>query len=320
MDISDLTEKEKGFINVIKMIGNRKTSFWLVCCLIALGALRLPPSDGNTAYSWSQIQGGELSYRTRSRDSLYAIAGRLGQRWEYLARTNELQPPFALTVGKTLVVNNRHIFPQSSINEGLLLNLPGHMIYLFADGNVVKRFPVAIGRPDWPTPEGYFAIMGKYKNPTWTVPQSIQEEMQKEGRLVVEKVPPGPDNPLGKYWLPLSAAGYGIHSTIWPESIGHSTSHGCIRMLPEDIGELFSYVKPGTSVSIVYEPIKLAQAPDKKIYLEVHPNVYQKRLTYRDHAQSLAQKQGLTDRVDWARATGVLAEQNGVAEEISKTK
>ena len=64
--------------------------------------------------------------------------------------------------------------------------------------------------------------------------------MQKEGKLVVEKVPPGPNNPLGKYWLPLSAPGYGIHSTLWPESIGHSTSHGCIRMLPEDIGDAVS--------------------------------------------------------------------------------
>ncbi len=261
-----------------------------------------------------------MSYRTRNGDSLYAIAGRLGQRWEYLARTNDLQPPFALSIGKTLQINNRHIFPQSSVSEGLLLNLPGHMIYLFANGTLVKRFPVAIGRPDWQTPNGTFTIMGKFKNPTWTVPQSIQEEMQKEGRLVVEKVPPGPDNPLGKYWLPLSAAGYGIHSTIWPESIGHSTSHGCIRMLPEDIGELFPYIKPGTPISIIYEPIKLAQTPDKKIFLEVHPNVYQKQLSYWNHAQALAQKQGLTAQVDWAKVAGVLAEQNGVAEEITKTK
>jgi len=300
-------------------LSNQKFKYgWLVFCLFVLGALGLPPAYGNTAFSWSQIQGGELSYRTRNRDSLYAIAGRLGQRWEYLARTNELQPPFALSIGKTLLVNNRHIFPQSSLNEGLLLNLPGHMIYLFANGNLVKRYPVAIGRPDWPTPQGNFVVLGKIKNPTWTVPQTIQEEMQKEGRLAVEKVPPGPDNPLGKYWLPLSAAGYGIHSTIWPESIGHSTSHGCIRMLPEDIGELFPYIKPGTPISIIYEPIKLALTPDKKIFLEVHPNVYQKRLSYWDHAQALAQKQGLTAQVDWAMAASVLAEQIGVAVEITK--
>jgi L,D-transpeptidase ErfK/SrfK len=110
------------------------------------------------------------------------------------------------------------------------------------------------------------------------------------------------------------------HSTIWPESIGHSTSHGCIRMLPEDIGELFPSIKPGTPISIIYEPIKLALTPDKKIFLEVHPDVYQKRFSYWDYAQALVQKQGLTDQVDWARAASVLAERTGVAEEITKTK
>lgn len=292
----------------------------MIFLIFVFSLLGVLPAFGNSEFSWSLIQGGELSYRTRNRDSLYAIAGRFGQRWEYLARLNELQPPFALSVGKPLRVNTRHLFPQSSLTEGLLLNLPGHMVYLFANGSVAKRYPVAIGRPDWPTPQGNFLILGKIMNPTWTVPQTIQEEMQKEGKLVVEKVPPGPDNPLGKYWIPLSAAGYGIHSTIWPESIGHSTSHGCIRMLPEDIGELFPYIKSGTPIAIIYEPIKLALTPDKKIFLEVHPNVYQKPFSYWDRFRALVQKQGLTARIDWERTAAVLAEQTGVAEDITKTK
>jgi L,D-transpeptidase ErfK/SrfK len=329
-----LTEKEKGFIKVLKMkpaikkrfgriYASRTIAFPVLIMVSFLFAQNLAVSlsaQEDPDLSWSLIQGGELSYRIRSRDSLYAIAGRFGQRWEYLARINELQPPFALSVGKSLRVNNRHLFPQSLVTEGLLLNLPGHMIYLVANGSVTKRYPVAIGRTDWPTPEGNFLILGKVTNPTWTVPQTIQEEMQKEGKLVVEKVPPGPDNPLGKYWLPLSAAGYGIHSTIWPESIGHSTSHGCIRMLPEDIEALFPSIKAGTPIAIIYQPIKLDQTPDKKIFLEVHPNVYQKRFSYWDRARALAQKKGLTALVDWNRAATVLAEQSGVAEDITRIK
>jgi L,D-transpeptidase ErfK/SrfK len=332
--VSCLTENKKGFIKGLKMNSAERNCFGrnfggrrevspaalMVCFLFALSAAGPLSAHGKTDFFWSLIQGGELSYRTRNRDSLYAIAGRLGQRWEYLARLNELQPPFALSVGKPLRVNNRHLIPQSSLTEGLLLNLPGHMIYLFANGRVAKRYPVAIGRPDWPTPQGNFLISGKVTNPTWNVPQTIQEEMQKEGKLVLEKVPPGPDNPLGKYWLPLSAPGYGIHSTIWPESIGHSTSHGCIRMLPEDIEALFPYIKAGTPIAIIYEPIKLALTPDKKIFLEVHPNVYQKPFSYWDRVRTLAQKQGLTARVDWDLAATVLAEQTGVAEEITKSK
>jgi L,D-transpeptidase ErfK/SrfK len=264
------------------------------------------------------LQGGEGLYSIRSRDSLYSIAGRLGQRWEYLARLNELQPPFALSVGQKLQINNRHIVLSSTLKDGLLLNLPGHMIYLFSNGNLVKRFPVAIGRPDWPTPEGNFAIIGKQKNPVWTVPKSIQEELRQEGRVVLEKVAPGPDNPLGKYWLPLSAPGYGIHSTIWPESIGHSTSHGCIRMLPEDIADLFPLVQAGTPVAIVYEPIKLTPTVDGRVFLEVHPNVYQKRLVYADRLQDLVKRLGLADQFDWNKAATVLAEQSGVAVDVSR--
>jgi L,D-transpeptidase ErfK/SrfK len=264
-----------------------------------------------------QMLGGESLYNARSRDSLYSIAGRLGQRWEYLARLNELQPPFALSIGQKLQINNRHIALSPTPTDGLLINLPGHMIYLFNNGALVKRFPVAIGRPDWPTPEGNFTLVGKQKNPVWTVPRSIQEELRKEGRLVMEKVPPGPDNPLGKYWLPLSAPGYGIHSTIWPESIGHSTSHGCIRMLPEDIADLFPLVQSGTPVAIVYEPIKLAPA-DGRVYLEVHPNVYQKRPVYQERLEALVKRFGLSDQVDWTKAAAVLAEQAGVAEDISR--
>ncbi|MCU0580437.1 MAG: L,D-transpeptidase family protein [Desulfobacterota bacterium] len=291
--------------------------------------LRLMLIGGALAGAWAEaearvektrppLQGGEGLYNARSRDSLYAIAGRLGQRWEYLARLNELQPPFALSIGQKLQINNRHIVPSAALTDGLLLNLPGHMIYLYNNGTLIRRFPVAIGRPDWPTPEGNFTLVGKQKNPVWTVPKSIQEELRKEGRVVLDKVPPGPDNPLGKYWLPLSTPGYGIHSTIWPESIGHSTSHGCIRMLPEDIAGLFPLVQSGTPVAIVYEPIKLTAADDGRVFLEVHPNVYQKRLVYPERLQTLVRRFGLAEQVDWNKAAAVLAEQAGVAEDISR--
>jgi L,D-transpeptidase ErfK/SrfK len=296
--------------------GFKKILFYLLWICGVLTGVGLD-GEARIEKAGPQLQGGEALYSARLRDSLYSIAGRLGQRWEYLARRNELQPPFALAIGQRLQINNRHIVPPASIADGLLLNLPGHMIYLFSGGNLVKKFPVAIGRPDWPTPEGNFTIAGKQKNPVWTVPRSIQEELRKEGKLVLEKVPPGPDNPLGKYWLPLSAPGYGIHSTIWPESIGHSTSHGCIRMLPEDLEGLFPLLQSGTPLAIVYEPIKLAAA-DGRVFLEVHPNVYQKRLAYPERLQDLVKRFGLTEQVDWSKAAAVLAEQAGVAEDIGR--
>ncbi len=143
--------------------------------------------------------------------------------------------------------------------------------------------------------------------------------MKREGKVVMEKVPPGPDNPLGKYWIPLSVPGYGIHSTIWPESIGHSTSHGCIRMATEDIENLFRRIKSGTAITIVYEPLKLALTSEQKIFLEVHPNTYQKSFSYWNHLSQLAHQNGLSGRIDWGKVVQVLNQRNGLAEEITRS-
>jgi L,D-transpeptidase ErfK/SrfK len=267
---------------------------------------------------FSEVQGEEKVYAVKTKDSLYSISGRDGSNWEYLAKRNNLIFPYKLSVGQKLVINNRHIIPQNQITDGLLLNIPGHMLYFFEQGILIKRFPVGLGRPDWPTPAGVFVVRGKYKNPTWTVPKSIQEEMKREGKAVLEKVPPGPDNPLGKYWMPLSVPGYGIHSTIWPESIGHSTSHGCIRMTTEDIENLFRRIKSGTPISIVYEPLKLALTSDHKIFLEAHPNTYQKSFSYWNHVNQLVHQNGLSGRIDWDKVVRVLNERNGLAEEITR--
>ncbi len=294
---------------------------WLVFFSILFGASGTSPAWSKTYQpSWpifSEVQGGESWYVVKKNDSLYSISGRDGSDWQYLAQINNLITPYKLSVGQRLKINNRHIIPQVQITDGLLLNIPGHMLYLFEQGVLTQRYPVGVGRPDWPTPVGFFKIMGKRKNPTWTVPKSIQEEIIREGKIFSEKVPPGPDNPLGKYWLPLSIAGYGIHATIWPESIGHSTTHGCIRMITEDIENLYSRIKPGTPITIVYETLKMAMTSDNKIFLEAHPNTYQKPFSYWDHFKKLSDGKGLSGQVDWAKAAQVLKKRNGIAEEIT---
>lgn len=281
----------------------------------------LPLQAATYRLSWplfSDVRGGEYTYLVRKKDSLYAISGKEGIAWEYLVEINRLLPPYSLSVGQKLLVNNRHIYPRLPIRDGLLLNIPGHMLYVFENGEISRRFPVGVGRPDWPTPLGTFRITGKFMNPTWTVPKSIQEEMMREGKVVKEKVPPGPDNPLGKYWLPLSVAGYGLHATPWPESVGHSTSHGCIRMVTEDIAWLYEHITVGTLLTIVYEPLKMALVSDGKIFLEVHPNTYQKPIAYTEQVRQLAQRNNLSERIDWAKANQVLKRRYGVAEDITR--
>ena len=307
------------FALIIRMKKRPRILFWTFLLLFSGSWSQAGPVSAYQP-SWpvfSEVEGGEHWYVVQSKDSLYSISGRYGSTWQYLAIRNRLFPPFKLNRGQRLVVNDRHIIPLNQIKDGLLLNIPGHMLYYFEQGVMVKRYPVGLGRWDWPTPTGSFTITGRVKNPTWTVPKSIQEEMKREGKFVLEKVPPGSDNPLGKYWLPLSIPGYGIHATIWPESIGHSTSHGCIRMITEDIEDLYGRIKSGLPITIVYEPIKLAVNPDKKIFLEAHANTYQKQFSYWDHVQKLAGQNGLTDRIDWSKVFRILNDRIGIADEIT---
>ncbi|MEW6187267.1 MAG: L,D-transpeptidase family protein, partial [Thermodesulfobacteriota bacterium] len=277
-----LADKPRGYFRkaFISGLGLPQTLLLTVgfFCTCALFSFSLAAAYQPSWPVFSEVRGGEYVYVVKKKDSLYAISGKEGTRWQYLAEINNLLPPFHLSVGQKLTVNNRHIFPQNQKKEGLLLNIPGHMLYLFENGEISQRFPVGVGRPDWPTPTGSFRIIGKFKNPTWKVPKSIQEEMEREGKVILEKVPPGPDNPLGKFWLPLSLGGYGIHATPWPESVGHSTSHGCIRMVTKDIESLYNLIRPGTPLTIVYEPLKLAVTSEGRIFLEIHPNTYQKPL------------------------------------------
>jgi L,D-transpeptidase ErfK/SrfK len=83
-------------------------------------------------------------------------------------------------------------------------------------------------------------------------------------------VPPGPDNPLGAYAMTLSLPGYLIHGTNKPAGVGMRSSHGCIRLYPEDIEALFGRVGRGTEVRLVNQPV-LAAWHEGELYLEVHP-------------------------------------------------
>ena len=79
-------------------------------------------------------------------------------------------------------------------------------------------------------------------------------------------MPPGFKNPLGHYYMETSASGIGIHATNNPYSIGCYVSHGCIRMLPQEMAQLFPQVAVGTPVKIIYRPIKLAVTPEGRVF------------------------------------------------------
>ena len=176
--------------------------------------------------------------------------------------------------GAPVTIPSHYVLPDAP-RRGLVLNLPEMRIYHFsgsADGGptMVDTYPVSVGRMDWKTPLGETRIVRKQRDPSWHPPESVKREAEVEGESVPDVVPPGPDNPLGAYALRLGLPGYLIHGTNKPYGVGMRVTHGCVRLLPEDIEELFGRVNVGTRVQIVNQPVKTGWH-DGVLYVEVHP-------------------------------------------------
>jgi len=263
---------------------------------------------------FTEVSERTMDYQVRQGDTVLAIAGRYGADWQQVARTNGLSNPDRITPGWRLMVETRRIVP--AVRErGVVINLPEAMLYYFEQGRLVFQAGVGLGKPGrWRTPTGTFTIISKERHPTWEVPRSIQQEMEAEGRVVLTRVPPGPDNPLGEFWLGLSIPGYGIHGTIAPSSIGQFWSHGCIRLHPDDIRQLFAIVVVGTPGELVYEPVKVAVSAGL-VYLEAHPDVYGFKWPPLSDIEAALRRQEVP--MDWHRVTAVVAKRTRMAEVVS---
>src|SRR5207244_8189993 len=123
-----------------------------------------------------------------------------------LAESGRLRP------GMVRMVSDRHVVSRRG-GDDIVIDLADRRLYWFEHGRLEARFPVGIGRIDWATPPGRYRIVGRREDPVWRVPASIQAGMRARREPVVSAVGPGPDNPLGKYWIQLSTPGYGLHGT-----------------------------------------------------------------------------------------------------------
>ncbi|MEJ8675042.1 L,D-transpeptidase [Chromobacterium amazonense] len=169
--------------------------------------------------------------------------------------------------------------PDVQINPAgrhLVLNLPQARLFLYQDGKLERIFPVAVGKMLTQTPIGSFDITGIYRDPSWHVPKSIQDEMKRKGKPVQTVVPPGPDNPLGPVFVRFgeSKLGLGFHGTNAPASVPGFRSHGCVRMKNDDALSLANTVTRGDSVTVAYQTILLNEDETGQLWLTVYRNHY----------------------------------------------
>ena len=268
------------------------------------------------------ITGGETVYHTIAGDSLLLISAKLGVDLRVISSQNNLNPAKPLQPGQKLRLNTRKIAPHT-VDNGIIVDIPGRMLYYFKAGKLEMFFPVGLGMPAWEgltrwrTPAGIFIITGKERNPTWYVPESIQWQMQVQGKTVLTKVPPCPENPLGRFILYTSIKGIAIHETIWPTTVFQFRSHGCIRVLPENIERFYDDVEIGTPGELVYEPVKFAVTNDGKVFLEVDPDVYRKVKKPLEEVVDRLHDLQITTEVDWVKIRRIVQEHIGVAEDVT---
>jgi L,D-transpeptidase ErfK/SrfK len=257
-----------------------------------------------------QISGDRFSYQVSDHDTSDTLASRFGEP-ALTIFPDGAEPEF----GETITIDNRHV-AIAALDDGIVINVPQRMLFVFRAGRLVVAWPVTIGRPDWPTPLGSYRIATLEINPTWHVPPAIRAEMEDEGIPTSNEVKPGPSNPLGQRWIGLDHGGIGIHGTNHWKSIFYFGSHGCIRLAPEAINKLFHMVKHSERVEIVYVPVSLTLLPDGRIFLESDSDPYDQGHPDIDAVRAAARAAGVEASIDWRRASRVLVMVEGIARRV----
>lgn len=191
-------------------------------------------------------------------DTLTDIARRFNVGYEEILRANPGVDPWLPGEGREIVVPTQFILPNTE-RKGIVVNIPQMRLFYFppqkkGEKQTVMTFPIGIGKVGWKTPEGTTKIVRRQKDPTWRPTPSIIKEHRENGEELERVIGPGPDNPLGRYAFYLGWPSYMIHGTNKPAGVGVRSSHGCLRLYPEDIQVLFESAPIGTQVRAVNEP------------------------------------------------------------------
>jgi lipoprotein-anchoring transpeptidase ErfK/SrfK len=132
----------------------------------------------------------------------------------------------------------------NQVGKVITVDKTNHILTLYDNMEIEKRYPIAVGMAAWPTPSGTFKVTSLQRNPTWVNPGTSW------ATTMPPFIPAGPGNPLGTRAIGTSASGVFIHGTYSSYSIGSNASHGCIRMYIKDSEDLFERVLMGIPVLI----------------------------------------------------------------------
>ncbi|MHC4712456.1 MAG: L,D-transpeptidase family protein [Planctomycetota bacterium] len=168
-----------------------------------------------------------IIYTVKSGDALARIARPYDTTAEFIMKINYLTS------------NKIHPGDRLKLFQGpfdVVIEKSKFRLTVYRSGIFIKEYAIGLGK-NGTTPEGEFAVTSKLIDPEWDPPGP---EYAASG---------DPDNPLGTRWIEFTPH-YGIHGTIEPETIGKEESRGCIRMLRDEVEQLYDIVVPGSKVTI----------------------------------------------------------------------
>ncbi len=137
----------------------------------------------------------------------------------------------------------------------IVVDTPNTFLYLVMPGGKAMRYGIGVGREGF-TWSGVKSIERKAEWPDWTPPAEMIQRQPYLPRFVAG----GPTNPLGARAMYLSGSVYRIHGTNAPSTIGGRVSSGCIRMVNEDVIDLYNRIQVGTKVVV----LPMHAAPERR--------------------------------------------------------
>lgn len=147
------------------------------------------------------------------------------------------------------------VYPTSQRPGTIVVDTQAHHLYLVQPGGTALRYGIGVGKDEALQFKGNATIGRKAAWPTWTpTANMIRREPDRYGPYA-GGLPGGPANPLGPRALYLYKGGrdtyFRIHGTVEPYTIGTNVSSGCIRLMNQDIIDLYSRIPSGTRVVVL---------------------------------------------------------------------
>lgn len=175
----------------------------------------------------------------------------LGERFHAApALLKRLNPAARFAAGDTIQVPNILAAPEPTSGEGVSITVSKRTSALTltdATGAVIYHAPVTTGSERDPLPIGEWLVTAIARNPTFNYNPDLFWDA--DPTHAKAKLPPGPNGPVGVVWIDLNKPHYGIHGTPEPGAVGHSSSHGCVRLTNWDASAVAALIGKGAKVT-----------------------------------------------------------------------